>query len=126
MIDSISGSPPPGGQGAGLSPVVVLRAVVPTLRGLQAPPSQETDDSLMSFFTQEMPRVSGALCQRQERRPNMYVFGFLAVPCGLWDLSSLKPNMYVFGFLAVPCGLWDLSSLTRDWTRALGSETVGS
>ena len=34
MIDSISGSPPPGGQGAGLSPVVVLRAVVPTLREL--------------------------------------------------------------------------------------------
>ena len=30
-------------------------------------------------------------------------------------------SVYCF-FLAVLHGLWDLSSLTRDWTRALGSE----
>ena len=29
-------------------------------------------------------------------------------------------------FLAAPRSLWDLSSLTRDWTRALSSESVES
>ena len=32
----------------------------------------------------------------------------------------------IFKFLAVPSGLWDLSSLTRDRTQAHGTESVES
>ena len=36
----------------------------------------------------------------------------------LWGIS--------FGFFVMPCRLWDLSSLTRDWTQALGRESMES
>lgn len=41
--------------------------------------------------------------------------------CSLTDWVSLY-----FIFVAVPCAVWDLSSLTRDQTCALFIESVGS
>ena len=34
--------------------------------------------------------------------------------------------LFLFYFLAVPCDLWDISSLTRDWTRIPSSESEDS
>ena len=50
----------------------------------------------------------------------------------LWSSSNLIHSSYCnhsdhfFFFLATPWGLQDLSSPTRDWTRALGSESTGA
>ena len=47
----------------------------------------------------------------------------------IW-MSSLEKCLFrssaLFFFLAVPCGLWDLSSPTRDRTQALGCESMES
>ena len=44
----------------------------------------------------------------------------------LAKLTFLEGLCLFFFFLAVPRGLWDLSSQTRDRTRALGSESAES
>ena len=57
---------------------------------------------------------------------------FATVLWNLWMQAALAFRAWCFGglslffFLATPCGLWDFSSLTRDQTRALGSESVES
>ena len=40
--------------------------------------------------------------------------------------KSLLAFIFNFNFLAVLSGLWDLSALTRDSTRALGSDSMES
>ena len=41
-------------------------------------------------------------------------------------LYSILFSLFFFFFLAMPWGLWDLSSAARDWTQAIGSETAES
>ena len=53
---------------------------------------------------------------------NLLIF-FVGFSVGLLDF--LFYELFIL-FLAVPHGLRDLSSLTRDWTRAPGSESAES
>ena len=49
-------------------------------------------------------------------------------PVACIDSLFIKSDglVFLFSFLAIPRGLWDLSSLTRKWTWALGSESMYS
>ena len=40
------------------------------------------------------------------------------------QIKKIKCTWFIWVFLAVPLGLWDLSSLTRDGTQALGRENT--
>ena len=42
------------------------------------------------------------------------------------ESCTLKSWIYLFIFLAAPCGLWGLSFPTKDQTQAFGSESVES
>ena len=44
--------------------------------------------------------------------------------CFLFSIHALQVFFFLFFFLSMPCSLWDLSSLTRDQTKALGSEST--
>ena len=49
-----------------------------------------------------------------------------STPCKYPWLTEVGRSFYLFIFLAVLHGLWDLSSLTRDQTCALLSESAES
>ena len=53
------------------------------------------------------------------------VISFTTV-CGILTQWNIIIIILFFIFLAVLCGLWDLSSPTRDRTRAHGSESTDS
>ena len=56
----------------------------------------------------------------------MFTVYFFSPPLFFLFFKKFKKIFLFFHFLAALCGLQDLSSLTRDWTQALGNESMES